>query len=203
VDLSTPASILSFLQGQGYLIIFLVMCLEGPLITYVAAFAASLGVFNIVVIYLLSLAGNLTGDIIYYTIGKFASASFVRRRSLKTMSGWRMERVSAYLRKNPGKALTIIKLTPPLPTPGLILAGASGIPLRTFLLYSLVVSTCYSLVFTLAGFYSGVAFGVVASYVNYLPVLFGVAVALFVAVWFVLKSLSRRLSRRIERNERD
>ncbi len=44
------SSALSFALSHGYVLIFLIMIIEGPFITTAAAFAASLGYFNIFII---------------------------------------------------------------------------------------------------------------------------------------------------------
>jgi len=196
MDLSTPAAILAFLQGQGYLIMFLLMLLEGPVIAYVAGFAASLGLFSIFIVLLFAIAGNIVPDAAYFFIGRFAGAAFSDRHVRKAIGKRRMDRLRRFLCRNPGKALTMIKLVPPLTIPGLILSGASGLSFFRFFLYSFMISIPYSAFFVFLGYYSGVAFGVVVTYVRWLPLLIALAVALIAGAWFLVRTIFRRLSER-------
>ena len=73
------SSALAFTISQSYLFIFIVMVIEGPIITTAASFAASLGYFNIGIIFLLSLLGDLVGDGLHYIIGRTARVAFVEK----------------------------------------------------------------------------------------------------------------------------
>ncbi len=55
----------------GYPIMLLLMTLEGPIVTMVAAFLSSMGYFNIFAVFGLSVLGDVLGDIVLYFIGYF------------------------------------------------------------------------------------------------------------------------------------
>lgn len=195
---TSPTGLLEFLQTNGYAILLLIMILEGPIVTYIAAFTASLGVFNIYYIFILSLLGNLLGDLAAFYIGRIGNKVVIEKYLSHWLKEKRIERIRNYLKNNPGKTIAVIKLTPPLPVPGLILAGASEVSLRTFLIYSSIVSISYSLSMTLLGFYSGVAFGTISKYVKYIDFIIGGAVLLIIGIYFLIKYLSREISSKIE-----
>lgn len=196
---TSPIGLLRFLQTHGYVILFLIMILEGPIVTYVAAFAASLGVFDIYYVFVLSLAGNLIGDLVAFSIGRIGNKVVIEKHVSRWLKGEKKERIRSFLKNNPGKAIAVIKLTPPLPVPGLILTGASGVSLRTFLFYSSIVSVSYSLSMTLIGFYSGLAFATIASYVKYIEFTVGGTVLLIVGICLLVKYLSREITSRINK----
>ena len=50
--------------------LFAAMVLEGPLATVLAAFFASRGLLGISQVFLLALAADLTGDTLYYLLGR-------------------------------------------------------------------------------------------------------------------------------------
>ena len=64
-----PATILEFIQQQGYLFILLATIIEGPVIAAAAAFAASLGVFDPFTVLFLTIAGISVTDMLYFTLG--------------------------------------------------------------------------------------------------------------------------------------
>lgn len=192
-----PTGMLQFLQTSGYLIMFFIMVVEGPIITYVASFAASLGIFNIFYVAVLSFLGNVLGDLIYFYIGRAGKRLVMKRFVGKTIGKGRMSMLMEYLKKNPGKAITIVKLTPPLPIPGLILAGTSGISLKKLLFYSSIVSAVYTVFVVFLGFYSGVAFGIIAKYVKYMEFLVGGTILLIICVFLLVKFISKKISKKI------
>ena len=55
----------------GYPTMLLLMTLEGPIVTIIAAFLASMGYFNVFAVFGLSVLGDVLGDIVLYFIGYF------------------------------------------------------------------------------------------------------------------------------------
>jgi|SRR3989344_2070737 len=190
--------LLAFLQTHGYWIMFFIMIVEGPIVTYVAAFASSLGIFNIYLVLLLSILGNIAGDAFLFFIGRMGKKLAVEKYARRFIGKDRIDRIEKYLKSNPGKTLVVIKLTPPLPVPGLIISGALNIPSKTFFFYSIIISLIYSLLFSILGFYSGVAFDTIANYVKYSEILIGIAVIAVILVWMFLRYIPKKISKRIE-----
>jgi membrane protein DedA with SNARE-associated domain len=198
MDLSTSAAALSSLQGYGYLIIFLLFIVEGPILNYVAAFSASLGVFNFWIILFLAILGNVVGDLIYYIFGRFGKTGFIGRYVKKIYEHEKVSKLKEYLKNNPGRTIAIIKLTPGLPTPGLILAGVIDMPIVYFLFYSILFSIASASLFTILGFYSGVAFNTIYQNFNYGLLLITLTVFIIFGIWMLLKYLSKKAVRKIE-----
>jgi membrane-associated protein len=196
---TNPSGLLAFLQTNGYTIMLILMILEGPIVTYVAAFAASLGVFNIYYILVLSLLGNFIGDLGAFLIGRIGKRYSVEKYVSKLISEKRMEKIKDYLKNHTGKTLAVIKLTPPLPVPGLMLAGASGVSFKKFFIYSSIVSVIYSISMVLLGFYSGFAFNTISKYVKYIEFIIGGSILLAIGIYLLFRYLSKQISIRIER----
>ena len=174
---------MGMVQNSGYAIIFLLMVIEGPIITAAAAFASSFNVFNVYVIFVLSVIGNVAGDLIYYAIGRTGRKMIIDRYFRKLHKIELKKRIERALRTHTGKAMAIIKVIPPLPAPGLIAAGASKISLRRFLFHSLWISFVYSLFFTLLGFYAGFAFNALYVYVQRIELMALIALAVIILIW--------------------
>ena len=99
------AGVLQFLQTSGYGIMFILMLVEGPVITYIAAFAASLGIFNVFYVLILSFFGNLVGDLIFFFIGRVGKESSVQKYVHKSINDTKMGKLKMYLERNPGKTI--------------------------------------------------------------------------------------------------
>ena len=63
------SEVLDWLIRYGYLLMFLLMLIEGPTITASAALGAALGYFNVFVVFALSFLGNFLPDMLYYMLG--------------------------------------------------------------------------------------------------------------------------------------
>lgn len=196
---SNFAGMLQFLQTSGYGIMFILMLIEGPIVTYVAAFAASLGIFNIFYVFILSFFGDFLGDLIFFFIGRISKETTVEKYESKSLNPTKISRLKMFLERNPGKAIAVIKLTPFLPVPGLILTGASNINLKKFVIYSVLINIIYSLTMVLLGFYSGVAFLTIAKFVKYAEYLIAGTILLIIGVVFLVKFISKKISSKIEK----
>ena len=69
--------IFDFLSHYGYWMMLPLMIIEGPIITIIASMLAKLGAFNIFIVFILSVAGDMIGDIILYYLGYKLGNSFV------------------------------------------------------------------------------------------------------------------------------
>jgi membrane-associated protein len=193
------AGVLQFLQTSGYGIMFILMLIEGPVITYVASFAASLGIFNIFYVFILSFFGDFLGDLIFFFIGRISKETVVNKYENKHLNNTKISRLKMFLERNPGKTIAVIKLTPFLPVPGLILAGASKIDLKKFVIYSVLINIVYSLTMVLLGFYSGVAFLSIAKIVKYAEYLILATIFVVVGVVFLVRFISKKISNKLEK----
>lgn len=200
MDSSSILSTVTFLQSQGYLIMFILMIIEGPVITAAAAFASSLNIFNIYSVFILSVLGNIFGDLIYFFIGKISRKVIIdryfKRFGIKEQA---VKKIESSLKNNPGKALAIIKIIPPLPTPGLILAGAVNMSFEKFVFFSFIISFFYSLFFTLIGFYMGRVFNTIIQYSKYAELLVIIIIIIFIVMWFLYNKFSKKLYKKVEK----
>jgi len=199
MDISNPVSILTYIQGLSYFFLFLLFVWEGPVVNYVSAFAASLGVFNVFIIFILAVLGNIVGDLIYYFIGKLGKKTVMDKYLRKTLKPEKIAKIEGFLRNNPGKTIFVIKITPWLPTPGFILAGAMNIPLDIIIFYSTIISIGTVALITALGFYSGVLFSKIFYYFKYSVFVIGILVVIVIGLWFLSKYLFKKFSRNLEK----
>ncbi len=178
-------NLIPVIQTSKYWILLLLMIVEGPIITYIASFLASLKVFNIYIIFILSSLGNIIGDLILFYLGRSGKIILSKKYLGNINKKIKLHKLEKYLITNPGKAILLIKLIPPLPLPGLILTGSSKIKLKTFLFYSITISILFSLFFTIIGYFSGNAFNILLNYVKNA----GIIIGLFIVTLYLLFKL--------------
>ena len=180
---ATFVTLVHWVIGHGYFLFFIAAFFEGPLVTAAAGVAAALGYYNIVIIIILSICADLAADIVYYTIGYWSRKALITRYgNYMGLTKERMESLERLLERHTGKALTVIKLSPVIPVPGLIMVGSLRIPLKKFIRISLLITLPKSLLFASIGLFSGRAYerlsGTIASAENLLAF---IAVVIFIS----------------------
>jgi len=197
MDFSNFSLALHWVISHGYLLLFLVTLVEGPSITAIGAFAAKLGYFNIYLIFLISILGNLIPDIIYYAIGFWGRIKVVDKYSKHLgLSKERIEKIEHLMEHHAGKTLVVVKLVPFLAVPGLMIAGAAKMPIKKYIFLSILIIIPSSLAFLLVGYYAGAAYGRLSNYANYF--IAGVII-LFIIISYIWRKISVKLSSKIEK----
>jgi len=184
---------------HGYILMFLLMLIEGPVVTAAGAFAAALGYFNIWLVLILSVLGNLLPDVIYYALGFWGRRGFVDKYGhyLK-ITPERVSKLEELYHKNIGKTLIIVKLAPVLATPGLIVAGVAKVPIKRFAVWSLIVTAPSSLFYLIVGYYFGAAYQKIIHYADIGGYIIVAAVAVFILLSYLQKRYGKKLGEKIQ-----
>lgn len=130
---------IELIHHYGYLSIFVLSVIEGPLVTIFAAALASQGLLDIWPVYGVVLAGDLTGDLAYYALGLWAIGPLARwtRNCAGTTFVHKIERLSRHLHAHAGRVLLFGKLTHSAGFLILLASGAARVRLSTYLFYNL------------------------------------------------------------------
>lgn len=187
------AEIFATIKVQGYLVLFLLMCIEGPIVTLVAAFAASLGIFNIYYVVILSLLGNTLPDLLYYLIGKWGRHKSVRRllTILGIKSRW-INKLRKSIKAHYIKTIILLKTAKFIPIPAIIVLGYLKLSFKRFFWTSLIFNIVATAIMAAAGYYSGVAINNVFNYLNYIWAII-IAIVTLVIIWAIIRSSFRKL----------
>jgi membrane protein DedA with SNARE-associated domain len=150
----------SLIQHWGYLVLIPLIIFEGPATTFVAAYLASRGVFNVYAILSLSIIFTLIGDVLYYLEGYYGARLFpMPWRKRIGLSGERMTRIERFYRRNGGKTLVLGKLSLVFDAVVVLCAGLIHYPMDRFLLYNVVSEVPKSLIIVALGYYFGRTIG--------------------------------------------
>jgi membrane protein DedA with SNARE-associated domain len=202
--LPNTLEIFSAIQTNSYILIFILMLIEGPIVTSLAAFGASLGYLNIYAIIMLSLFGNLIPDIILFIIGRFG-----RKKSIENyisnlgIKYPKIKKLEIALKNHSGKALIFSKLTPPLPLPGIILAGFVKMPFKKFLIIDLIFNITATIIFAGIGFYFGFTIDKLFEYIQIGQYAFLAIIPMAIIVYFAYKKIFSKFSKELDiKNEK-
>jgi len=159
---------------------------EGPIVTIIAGFLASQGYVSPFLVYLIVVAGDVTGDCVWYAAGRWG------RRGISGLWGKylgitpeRLLRIEKHFERHSGKTLVIGKLTHAVGSLVLVGAGVARVRPRRFILYNLAATLPKSLALLIFGYYFGKAYGQAGNVLNYLA-LGMVAVTVLAAMTYLI-----------------
>lgn len=161
--------ILIFLQQYGYWIMLPFMVLEGPIVTMAAAMLASFGVFNIWIVFVLSLLGDLIGDVILYFTGAHFGGWITRRwgSSIGMTNEW-VEKMREKFISSGGKIIFIVKSTTGLCAITFLTAGWLKMQFFTFLWYTFLGGLVWSGFLTFMGYFYGYLWREISQYISWI-----------------------------------
>lgn len=194
---TTFAAITQWVLQQGYTLMFVLMLIEGPVVTAAGAFAAAFSYFHLWIVLLLSILANIIPDVVYYAMGYWGRHRFVDRWG--HYFGLTKERIRVaekFAKDHSGKSLFAIKMIPFLATPGLIAVGAAKMDLKKYIFWSIVITIPSSLLYLLVGYYFGAAYGTINHYLHLGYYLVGAAVVILVIVLYFQRKFAEDFARK-------
>ena len=195
----TFTDLVPWIIAHGYFIFFFTALIEGPLVTTAAGVAAALGYYNIVIIVLIAIAGDLTADVIYYFIGYHSRILVIERYGHHFgITRERIEKIEKMVHKNFKKTMLIVKVSPIIPIPGLIAIGASRVSLKKFVEMSLLITAPKSLLFALLGFYSGKAYAHLGNNITNGSYIIGGLILVIFVVYLIYQKITSRITREVD-----
>lgn len=163
---------IELLLTYKYLILIPLSIIEGPIVTVVAGFLATLGVFNPLLVYVIMVIGDIIGDGTIYYIGHSG------KRFLKyfKVTEEKLEKAKTYFHENHKKAIVTSKLAHGIGFTGLLAAGASHTPYKRYFKTCALISVIQSFIMLMIGMLFGRAYTVIGKYLNYYAAFASVAV---------------------------
>jgi len=198
MDFTNFQWVLNWVIANGYFIVFISMLIDGPIITAAAAFAAALGYFDIGIIFLISILGDVIADIIYYLIGYWGRLALAERYGRYFgLSNERIHKIEKLFNEHAIKTLIVLKLTPIFSTTGLILVGATKMPWGKYTLISFLMTLPKSVLFLIIGYYFGYSYDTIVKQLHNDIAILLVIVVLLVVIYYLFKKVSVLIAKRI------
>ncbi|KKR30134.1 MAG: hypothetical protein UT61_C0012G0004 [Candidatus Woesebacteria bacterium GW2011_GWA1_39_8] len=192
--------LINLISQYSYHIVFIAMLVEGPVVTMTASFAAGLGVFNILIIFVLSIFGDLFADFAYYFIGFIGRSKILDKHGHHFgLSPKRITKLESHMHKHYWRTLIAIKLTPFISTPGLIVSGAAKIPFKKFLTVVLAITIPKSILYTVIGYTFGKANTIAIKYFKLGQYGLFIGFLIIIIISFVYERISPFIARKFEK----
>ena len=187
--LSLQSGQLSELGIWTYVLLAVVVAVEGPIATLLGAAAASAGYLRLNIVFIAAFVGNLTADLSWYLLGYLGKVEWVMRFGKHFgLSSKLIEQIQHGLENHASKLLIIAKLTAAFTIPMLIAAGLSKLPLKRWLLGYMVAEAVWTGGLVLIGFYATEAITQVEHGIQSLSIIAGI-LFVFVGILFIRRKL--------------
>src|SRR6266498_108866 len=168
----TFPQLISWLEHYKYFVLFPIVVVEGPIITIIGGFLASLGYLRLTIALPVVVAADLVGDSIYYAFGRWGGRRFIDRWGhYFGATAERVEKLEGHFHRHQGKTLVIGKLSHAVVIVILLAAGVARVPYGKFVWYNFIGTLPKSLLFLLIGYYFGRSYEQFNAYLNYYAVI--------------------------------
>ncbi len=182
----TLNQIVVWLIHYKYLVIFPFAVLEGPIITIISGFLASIGQLNFWLALFVVIMGDLVGDTLYYCLGRFGREKFIIRfGKYLGLTEARVEQMERHFQTHPWKTFTFGKFAHGTGSLILVASGLARVPYFEFLGYNIPTTLANSSILIIIGFFFGHAYTQIDSYLKYYSII--IVVVLVVAYFNFIK----------------
>lgn len=191
----TGQTVFEFLRHYGYFAMLPLMIIEGPIATIIAAMLASLGAFAWPIVLILSILGDIFGDVILFGLGYRFGMGFVRRVGKYIgITESLVLRMEKYFEKHGGKTIFAVKSTTGLCWAAFVAAGIVKMDFKRFLKYSFLGGVVWSGFLVAMGYFYGYLWREIKQYISWVGWLIaGVAIVSFVIITLYKKHQSKEL----------
>ncbi len=179
-----------------YLILFVLVAIEGPISVLLGAAAASAGLMRPIPVFFTAAAGNLTADSLWYLLGYMGKTEWMYHfgRWLGIRPSL-IEHLKHNMIKHATRVMFLAKITVSFVIPALITAGLLRVPYKRWFPYFVVAEVLWTGTLVFIGFYTTESLKRVQQGFEYVGL--GVSIA-FVIVMFML---GRRLLKSLEKED--
>lgn len=178
-------AVLLLLKAHGLALVAPLAVLEGPIVTVIAAYLASLAYLDVRLVYVVVVLADLVGDSLLYGIGWRGPGALPGRwRRRFGVTEARMAALAGHFREQGGRTLVLGKITHSAGVVVLIAAGAARMPFWRFLGFNLVATLPKSLLFVVLGYTLGRAYSAIDGWIFRASFALLLLTVAMVAAWF-------------------
>ncbi len=169
-----------------YFALFFLAVIEGPIVTTIAGFFSSLGFMNFFIAYIIIIIGDLIGDVVHYSLGRFGGRKFIDKWGHYIgIYGKQVELLTKQFEKRGDKLLFIGKMLHGIGGAFLVAAGIVKMRFSKFIFANMFATFIKSLILLLIGFYFGYAFEILNFYFERMFLISFGLVFLMIIIYFL------------------
>ena len=149
-------TVMPLLEAHPYLLLFPLVLLEGPVSTIAAGLLVATGVMSWPLAFAIAVTADLTGDSLYYLLGRSARYPRVARRLARLgLTQEKLAAMEASFGRNEGKALVGAKVVDFAAVPVFVAAGLTKVGYGRFLAWMAAATVPKAGLLMLVGFFAG------------------------------------------------
>lgn len=149
-------TLVNWLLTYKYLVLFPAAILEGPIITIIVGSLCASGQMDFLTSYFIIVAGDLTGDSLYYSLGRFGRNKFISKWGHRIgLHEKRISHIDRHFLNHAGKTLILGKVSFSMEVPIIIAAGIARFSYTRFMLYMVTGALPKTLMLLLIGYFFG------------------------------------------------
>jgi membrane-associated protein len=158
------SSLITSYGTLSYLIIFFIIFMEtgfvvtpflpGDSLIFASGAFASIGSFNIGILFIILCLAAILGDTINYWIGHFIGPKAFSGKS-KFFKKEYLDRTHAFYEKHGGKTIILARFIPIIRTFAPFVAGIGAMTYKHFIIYNLIGGVCWVSLFLFSGYFFG------------------------------------------------
>lgn len=173
---------------HGLAVVAPIAVLEGPIVTVIAAWLASRGLFPLWAVALVVIVADLVGDLLFYGLGRWGRG-YLPARLLDRfgLGADRLEALAGHFERKGGRTLLFGKLTHSVGFAVLAAAGAGRMKLGQFLWFNLLGTVPKSLFFVGLGYGFGTAYVRIDNWISRLSLVLLAVILAGGASWFLVR----------------
>ncbi|HKB88084.1 MAG TPA: VTT domain-containing protein [Patescibacteria group bacterium] len=192
--------IFGLLYSYSYLVLFPLVVVEGPVVTIIAGFLVSLGFMDFTLAYMTIVVGDLAGDMLYYSAGRWwLNKTYKRVFKFLRINLNLFYKLESAIKKNKGPFLFFGKLSHAIGGLVLFASGSAMIPVREFLWFNFWGTLPKSLILIAVGYYFGSTVSNFNRALNFTVLGLFVLTIILIGLYFGVSYLSDRFINKLEK----
>lgn len=192
--------IFGLLYTYSYLVLFPLVVIEGPITMIISGFLVSLGFMDFTPTYITIVMGDIVGDIIYYSAGRWwLNGAFKKVISIFKINMKLVRKLEKALKKHKGPFLFFGKLSHAIGGLILFAAGDAKIPMKDFLEFNFFATLPKSLILLGVGYYFGSAVTNFRKAVDFTVLGLFLFTVILVVLYFSITHLSNKYIKKLEK----
>lgn len=182
----------------SYLILFPLVVIEGPVVTIIAGFLVSLGFMDLIPTYLTVVSGDLTGDFLYYSAGRWwLNKTYKGLLKFFNINLNVVHKLEKSVKEHKGPFLFFGKLSHAIGGLILFAAGSAGIPIKEFMWFNLLATIPKSLILLAVGYYFGSTVSNFNKYVDFTVLGLFIFTLLLIGIYFLITHFSNKYIKKL------
>ncbi len=173
-----------------YLVLFVMVLLEGPFAILLAATAASTGFLNPLPVFITASLGNLVADVLWYFLGFSGKTEWLLKLKWLKLEPKSISILTQKVSQNVVRILIVAKLTNGLIVPALIATGLAKVKIRRWFPSIFFSNLLITGVFVCLGYWTAVNIMKLEHWIKYLAM--GVSIILIVFISVYVQRVLRR-----------